>query len=66
MIVVDTNALMMPVECDVRLFDELERLVGDRELVSPEAVVAELEKIADGNGKEATAASVGLDLSDRC
>ncbi|SFS11688.1 SSU processome protein Utp24 [Halomicrobium zhouii] len=66
MIVVDTNALMMPVECDVRLFDELRRLVGDQPLVTPEAVVAELEKLADGNGKEATAASVGLDLVDRC
>jgi len=66
MIVVDTNALMMPVECDVRLFDELRRLVGDQPLVTPQAVVEELEKLADGNGKEATAASVGLDLSDRC
>lgn len=66
MIVVDTNALMMPVECDVRLFDELQRLVGERRLVAPEAVVAELEKLADGNGAEATAASVGRDLIERC
>ena len=66
MIVVDTNALMMPVECDVRLFDELERLVGPRELITPEAVVDELDKLADGNGKEATAASVGRDLVERC
>ncbi|WP_123535038.1 PIN domain-containing protein [Halosimplex salinum] len=27
-VVMDTNALMMPVECDVRVFEELERLVG--------------------------------------
>ncbi|MFC7176883.1 PIN domain-containing protein [Halosegnis marinus] len=65
-VAVDTNALMMPVECDVRLFDELDRVVGSYEAVVPEAVVAELEKLADGNGKAATAASVGRDLADRC
>jgi rRNA-processing protein FCF1 len=29
MIVLDANALMMPVECDVRVFEELERVAGD-------------------------------------
>jgi len=67
MIVLDTNALMMPVEFDVRLFEELERVLpdGDDYLV-PEAVRAELVKLADGNGKEATAAAVGRDLLSRC
>ena len=65
-VAVDTNALMMPVEADVRLFDELDRLLGSYEAVVPEAVVAELEKLADGNGVEATAASVGRDLVERC
>jgi rRNA-processing protein FCF1 len=66
----DTNALMMPVERDVRVFDELERLLGASvstlDLVTPRAVVAELEKLADGNGEEAVAASVGRDLAERC
>jgi len=78
----DTNALMMPVECDVRVFEELERLVGlersatespsddeshGAELLVPEAVLAELTKLADGASEEATAASVGLDLArERC
>ncbi|UIP01201.1 twitching motility protein PilT [Halobaculum sp. CBA1158] len=67
MVVLDTNALMMPVECDVRVFEELDRLLDDPELVTPEAVVAELEKLAaDGSGAEATAASVGHDLVERC
>ncbi len=66
MIVLDTNALMMPVELDVRLFEELERLLGEQERVTPTAVVDELEKLADGNGAEATAASVGRDLVERC
>jgi rRNA-processing protein FCF1 len=65
-VVVDTNALMMPVESNVRLFDELDRLLDAPTLVVPEAVVEELEKLADGAGKEAKAASVGLDLAERC
>ena len=66
-VIVDTNALMMPVELDVRVFDELDRLVGDADLVVPEAVVAEVEKLADtGTGTEATAAAVGRDLASRC
>lgn len=63
---VDTNALMMPVECDVRLFDELDRLLPGYEAVVPEAVVAELDGLAGGHGTEATAASVGRDLIERC
>ncbi|WP_435063372.1 PIN domain-containing protein [Halobaculum sp. EA56] len=65
-VVLDTNALMMPVECDVRVFEEIDRLVDAPDLVTPEAVVAELEKLAAGAGEEATAASVGRDLAERC
>jgi len=66
MIVLDTNALMMPVECNVRLFEELERVVDATEYVAPAPVPDELAKLADGAGAEATAASVGQDLLDRC
>ena len=66
----DTNALMMPVECDVRVFDELARLLGEGvdavDLVVPRAVVTELDSLAPGASKEAVAASVGRDLADRC
>ncbi|MFD1513775.1 PIN domain-containing protein [Halomarina rubra] len=64
----DTSALMLPVEGDVRVFDELDRLLGAGvyDLVTPRAVVRELDKLAAGNGKEATAASVGRDLAERC
>lgn len=51
-VALDTNALMMPVECDVRVFDELDRLLGEYELITPQAVLAELEKLAQGNGRE--------------
>lgn len=64
--VLDTNALMMPVECNVRVFEELDRVIGDEDLVVPEAVVAELDRLSDGGGEEATAASVGRDLVERC
>ena len=67
MIVLDTNALMMPVESEVRLFDELDRLLPAVDgYLAPDAVRDELDKLADGAGKEATAASVGRDLLDRC
>ena len=68
-VAMDASALMMPVELDVRVFDELDRLLGDPELVTPRAVVDELERLA-GNGdgsRETRAARVGLDLArERC
>lgn len=67
-VVLDTNALMMPVELDVRLFDELDRLLAANvDLVVPAPVVGELEKLSAGAGTEGVAASVGSDLAaDRC
>ena len=66
-VAMDASALMTPVELDVRVLDELDRLLGDPELVTPRAVVAELERLADGGSREARAARVGLDLArDRC
>jgi hypothetical protein len=67
-LVMDTNALMMPVELGVRVFDELDRLVGgEPDLVAPEAVVEELRSLSVGASEEAVAASVGLDLAlERC
>ncbi|MFW6018869.1 MAG: PIN domain-containing protein [Halapricum sp.] len=65
-VVLDTNALMMPVECDLRVFDELKRLLGSVDPIVPEQVLAELESLSGGASEEATAASVGLDLADRC
>ena len=58
----------MPVELDVRVFDELERLLQGYEAVTPRAVVEELRRLSNaGLGEEAMAASVGLDLAlERC
>lgn len=77
----DTSALMMPVECNVRVFEELDRLLGEYEPITTHTVIEELERLARGtNGndnenehertrtqsQEATAASVGRDLAERC
>jgi rRNA-processing protein FCF1 len=66
-VAMDTSALMMPVESDVRVFEEVERLLGDFECVVPDAVRDELAKLSEGASEEAVAASVGADLAaDRC
>jgi len=65
-LVLDTNALMMPVECDIRLFDELDRLRGGQTPLVPRPVERELESLADDSGEPARAARVGLDLLGRC
>ena len=64
-VALDASALMAPVESDLRLFEELDRLLGGYEAVVPATVVAELESLQGGNGAEATAASVGADLAER-
>lgn len=65
-IAMDTSALMAPVETGVRLFEELETLLGPVDVVVPESVRAELRTLADRSGEPGRAASVGLDLADRC
>jgi rRNA-processing protein FCF1 len=65
-VAMDANALLMPVEQRVRVFEELDGLLDDYEAFVPESVRAELDKLAAGSGEEGTAASVGADLADRC
>jgi rRNA-processing protein FCF1 len=65
-VALDASALMAPVECDLRLFEELDRLLGEYERIVPEAVLVELDRLSTGTGREATAAAVGRDLAERC
>ncbi|WP_306054003.1 PIN domain-containing protein [Natronococcus wangiae] len=66
-VALDTSALMMPVELDVRLFDELDRLVGAYEPTTPQPVIEELRRLSEKGGTEGTAANVGHDLAtERC
>ncbi|WP_321168255.1 DUF188 domain-containing protein [Halorubrum sp. JWXQ-INN 858] len=64
-VALDASALMAPIEANVRLFEELDRLLGSHAAVVPAAVVAELDGLRSGAGTEATAASVGADLAER-
>ena len=64
-VALDASALMAPVEADLRLFDELDRVLGAYEAVVPGAVIVELDRLSSGNGEAATAASVGRDLAAR-
>jgi len=66
-VAMDASALMLPVECDVRVFEELDRLLGGPDLVVPRAVLSELESLSQGGGEAGRAASVGHDLAtERC
>ncbi|ELY92752.1 nucleotide binding protein PINc [Natrialba hulunbeirensis JCM 10989] len=66
-VALDTSALMMPVELDVRLFDELDRLLDSFEPTAPQAVIEELRRLSEKGGREGTAANVGHDLAtERC
>ena len=66
-VALDTSALMMPVELDVRLFDELDRLLGGFEPTAPQPVLEELRRLSEKGGEEGTAANVGHDLAtERC
>ena len=39
----DTNALMMPIECDVRVFEGVESLISDPEFVASAGVTARMQ-----------------------
>lgn len=66
-VVLDTSALMLPVELDVRIFDELERLFGSIDPVVTRPAMVELDHLAAGRGTAGRAASVGRKLVEqRC
>ena len=65
-VALDTSALMAPVQAGVRLFEELDRHLDGPVPVVPTPVVTELRSLGEGAGEEATAAGVGLGLTERC
>jgi len=63
-VIVDTNALLIPGEFGVDIFEELERL-GYEHVIVPEAVLSELDRLRhrpDLKGKEKRAAKIGHSL----
>ena len=65
-VVLDTNALMMPAQFRIDLFSELQCLLGSYEPVVLDEVTRELEGISGGHGKDAAAARHGLEITRRC
>ncbi|MFB6217903.1 MAG: PIN domain-containing protein [Halobacteriaceae archaeon] len=65
-VAMDASALMMPVEAGVRVFEELDRVLGEYDPVVPAAVVDELDGLAGDRGEAGRAARVGRDLARRC
>ena len=65
-VLLDTNAFMMPVQCKVDLFEGLGSLLGAYEPVVLSGVLGELEGLVHGRGRDAAAARLGLSLAARC
>lgn len=63
MLVVDTNALLLPFRDGTDIRGEIERLLGDVPWIVPSSVQDELTLLADGNGKDARAAKGALRLT---
>ena len=66
MIQFDANAFMMVSQFRIDLFREVRELTGSFEPVVISEVVQELRGIAQGTGKHAGAAKLGLTLSEQC
>lgn len=65
-VIIDTNALMIPVQFNVDIFNELHRLGFDHFIV-PLSVLNELERLATvAKGQDRIAAKVGKSLAERC
>lgn len=65
-VLLDTNALMMPSQFRIDLFEELRELLGSYEPVVLAEVVNELMRLSAGHGKDAAAARLGLEMSRKC
>ena len=62
-IVFDTNFCMVPFEFKVDVIDELNRIMPEKfEILIPNLVIQELQKIANGTGKRAIAARSALEF----
>ncbi len=65
-VLLDTNALMMPAQFSIDLFDELRQLVGAFEPLVLGSVVGELTAISSGKGRDAAAARYGTGIAQQC
>jgi len=65
-VIIDTNALMIPVQFNLDIFSELHRL-GFNHFIVPLAVLNELDRlVTTARGQDRIAAKVGRSLAQRC
>jgi hypothetical protein len=65
-ILLDANALMMPVQFQIDIFDELRSLLGAFEPVVLSGVMRELAGLTRAKGRDGAAARHGLVLGETC
>jgi rRNA-processing protein FCF1 len=65
-VLLDANALMMPAQFRIDLFDELRMLLGAYEPVVLAGVIQELAGLSRAKGINGAAARYGLALGERC
>jgi len=65
-VLLDANALMMPAQFQIDLFDELRNLIGCFEPVVLSTVMHELEGLTRAKGRHGAAARLGHTLAARC
>ncbi|MDD5142270.1 MAG: nucleotide-binding protein [Methanoregula sp.] len=62
----DANALMMPAQFQIDLFDEIRNILGGFEPIVLASVMHELDGLARAKGRNGAAARMGLALGERC
>ncbi len=65
-VLLDANALMMPAQFSIDLFDELRQIVGAFEPLVLESIIRELAGISSGKGRDAAAARYAMGVAERC
>lgn len=65
-VLIDANALMMPSQFRIDLFEELRMLLGSYEPVVLSGVMNELAGLTKAKGRDGAAARWGLTLAEKC
>ena len=65
-VLLDANALMMPAQFQIDLFDDLRMLIGSFDPVVLPGVLQELNGLTRAKGRDGAAARCGLTLAEKC
>jgi rRNA-processing protein FCF1 len=57
-VLLDANALLVPVQFGIDIFEEIGRIVGGFEPLTLDSVLEELDRLSRGKGRDAIAARV--------